>query len=635
MKTQLQLLICLLPLAVGAQNIYTAATIPDTLRKNADAVFRKDEGILKVLSPSHFRYTVNQVITLLNDNAKDHLNFQHGVSKFRKIDDINMVLYGADGTQLKKFSRKDFRTEAYDDNISVLTDSKVMYLQTSPPGYPCTVEISYTEDVTSYIELPDWSLRSPDESVESSKFTVQVPAEIDIRYRMRGSLLPPPSMSEGKSYKEYFWQTGNLPAVKNEPGAMRDYEAFPEIEIAPNRFQYDGFAGDFKTWADFGAWNYPLYETTTLFSEERKAEINKMLEGTVSQKDKIARLYRYVQDNFRYVSIQLGIGGFKPFEVGFVDQKKYGDCKALTNYMRNLLKVAGIKSYPALVNAGRRLVEPADPSFPSDPFNHVILCAIADGDSTWVECTSSTDEPGQLSTFTENRNALLLTEKGGILVPTPASKASDNTIHCTTTIQLKEDGSGITESKFESSGQYRQDFINNITEEIRDEQKKYIVNNLGFLQPDDFELRFDKENKAGIAALKMAVEKIPEFTAGSKQFLSPRIYKIWSTTLPKPLDDKRKNDYYLNMPCIKTDTTIYQLPEGYGVDNLPKARDAKFEYGSFKTSYWFDEKRRAVFAAARLEVKQHRIPAAKYAAARLFFNSVVEEYTEKIVVKRL
>ena len=76
-----------------------------------------------------------------------------------------------------------------------------------------------------------------------------------------------------------------------------------------------------------------------------------------------------------------------------MDEKKYGDCKALTNYMRYMLKTVGIKSYPALINGGASKVS-ADPAFPADPFNHVILCIPQGKDSAWLECTSNISETG-------------------------------------------------------------------------------------------------------------------------------------------------------------------------------------------------------------------------------------------------
>jgi hypothetical protein len=120
-----------------------------------------------------------------------------------------------------------------------------------------------------------------------------------------------------------------------------------------------------------------------------------MTDTIQSDKDKVRFLYRYLQQNMRYVSVQLGIGGLKPFPAMFVDQKKYGDCKALTNYMGALLRAVNIPSCYAIVNAGTN-AKPADPKFPDNVFNHVILCVPLKNDTTWLECTSNTQPFGQL-----------------------------------------------------------------------------------------------------------------------------------------------------------------------------------------------------------------------------------------------
>lgn len=67
--------------------------------------------------------------------------------------------------------------------------------------------------------------------------------------------------------------------------------------------------------------------------------------------------------------------------------------------------------------------------------------------------------------------------------------------------------------------------------EKKDEQKDYLVNTLGFLQPDDFLFTEDKTGNAS-SQVEMEIDKIPAFTAGDKLFLNPRIYKIWKSFYP-------------------------------------------------------------------------------------------------------
>ena len=70
--------------------------------------------------------------------------------------------------------------------------------------------------------------------------------------------------------------------------------------------------------------------------------------------------------------------------------------------------------------------------------------------------------------------------------------------------------------------------LDDILKEKKDEQKQSIVIGLSFKQPDDFELSKKEDESTHAALLKMSIERVPEFTAGSKLFLAPRLYKIWS-----------------------------------------------------------------------------------------------------------
>ena len=132
--------------------------------------------------------------------------------------------------------------------------------------------------------------------------------------------------------------------------------------------------------------------------------------------------------------------------------------------------------------------------------------------------------------------------------------------------------------------------------------------------------------------IEMENEKIPEFSAGSKMFISPRLYRFMNTSMPAT--ENRRLDYYFNNPYIQSDTTYFVLPEGFTIENLPKTRNLSYEFGSFNSNYVFDEKQHRVISTATLILKQHRIPAAKFAETRKFYSDVLEEFTDKIVVKR-
>lgn len=609
-------------------NVYDASTLLAELKKDAHSVKREEIINFEVKNIDEATLSVQQIFTVLDAEGEDVLLFEQYSDKFRKLDNAEIKVFDAQGKPVNKYKMKEMKSDATGEGL--VEDGKVYYFRVAAPSYPITVQFDYEIKFKGTLNYPDYRIESPEQSVEHSAYTVSIPSDLDLKFKSQNISLSPSVNNTGKN-KIYKWEVNKLAAIPYEKGAVSYESSYPAVLLSPNKFSMDGNEGDLSTWKNFGAWYANLSKGSINLTDQTKSFLNEMVKNASDQKEKIKILYSYLQSNFRYVSIQLGIGGYKPFDANFVDKKKYGDCKALSNYMEAILSAVGITSYPALINAEYNK-QPVDPDFPHNSFNHVILCVPGKKDTTWLECTSKSTESGVLGSFTENRNALLITPDGGVLVATPKSKSSENTFDLTTKVLLNEDGSGESESVLKSKGEYKEEIIENVLDEKKDDQKEYLVSRLGFLQPDDFEITCDSKGDLAKTSFKLVIEKIPEFTAGSKMFLNPRIYKIWNSRLPTP--ENRTKAFYFPSPFAKTDTTIYHLPENYTVDNLPKARDLKFEFGLFQTKYLYDEKANTVISIAFLELSQNFIPPEKFTETSKFFSNVIEEYTEKIVIKK-
>ncbi len=613
-----------------AQNrLYTAFTIPAELKKNAHSIKRDEVIEFEVRSTDKAYYNVHKVITILDEAGKDELLFYEFSDKFQSLEEVAIEVLDGMGVSKRKYSKSDLTKQSTGEGL--VPDGKVYFITVPVTNFPVSLIIDYKIRYNGLLNYPNYEVQLPSQAVENSSFVAKVSTDLGLRYKPKNTSLAPVMGTDGK-LKTYTWAVKNLPALENEEGTVSRESRYPEILLAPNKFELDGNEGDMSTWKNFGYWYGNLGKSAFNLPDERKVFFQSMVKNAANDKEKAKIIYEYLQNNFRYVSIQLGIGGFKPFDADFVDKKKYGDCKALSNYTQACLSAVGIKSYQALINASYNK-EPVDPEFPHNSFNHVIVCIPMPKDSVWLECTSTTNDFAVLGSFTENRNALLITEDGGKLVPTPRSRSSENTFSSHAAVVLQEDGSGTANVSLQTTGEYRQDFIQDIFNETKDEQKKFVVNRLGFIQPDEFEIKYDKNNRNAATILVMKIEKIPEFTAGSKMFLNPRIYKLWGYALPKA--ENRTLDFYFQHPLIKTDTTVYTLPDGFVLETLPKARNLKFEYGTFYTTYQYNEKQKTITTTAKLVLNEYKIPVAKFLETKKFFNDVLEEYTEKIIIKKL
>jgi hypothetical protein len=611
-----------------AQTIsYDLANVPEAVKKNASVIKQYENILFEVTDIDRASLSVHKILTVVNEEGKRALSFAEHSSKFVALEDAEVKVFDAKGKQINKFRKKDFTTMAMGDGL--IDDGKTTFLTVSVPGYPITIEYKYEMRFKGTLTYPGYEILVPGEGVENSSFTAKVPLNLDLRYKEKNIALSPQISDDGK-YKFYKWSVTNLAPVEYEEGAVSYRHRYPSIFLAPNRFKMDDYDGDMTSWKKFGLWYAELKKGTDVLPEERKVFFRNMVKNEKDDREKMKIIYNYLQKNFRYVSIQLGIGGYKPFSANFTDQKKYGDCKGLSNYTQAALDAIGVKSYIALINRQSN-DEPVDPAFTCNQFNHVILCVPHKKDTIWLECTSKTLLFGRLDISTENRNALLITEDGGVLVPTPRSKSSENTFTALTSIQLNENGSGISTSSISTSGEYKEQ-MQYVIDEKKDDQKNIIVNYFGFKQPDEFMISKKGEEENLTAILEMELEKIPEFVTGNKMFISPRIYKLWSVRMPRA--DNRKQDYYFPFPIEKTDTTIFKLPDGYKSEALPLPKDLKCAYASYTAKYWYDDRQKTIYSTSKLVISQYKIPASKYAEVKKFFDEVLMDDSQRIIIRK-
>lgn len=610
---------------------YAVSLIPDSLKKEVNSVIREQSDILVFKSPGRGKQTIKKVVTVLNDKAESELMFYEFYDQFRKIDDIEVNVYDEKGNYLKRSRKRDLRTQSVGDGISLLTDTKVIYASLSVDKYPVTIEINYEIIYEGTHEYRDFFPQTTDQSIMLKWYSITTPNNNKVRYKNYRTNLQPAIKNDGAN-TTLTWQVRNVQPYKKEPGSA--HEDVPTVMIAPTLFEVDNYPGALDSWDNFGKWNVALQKGINKLPASSIPYYQELTKNAQSVKEKIEILYRHLQENYRYVSIQLGIGGNKPFPAEFVEKKKYGDCKALSNFMHAMLDAVGIQSYYTVINAEYNSM-PVDKDFPQDAFNHIILCVPLpkEKDTVWLECTSRTEKFGKLGSFTENRYGLMVTETGGILVPTPRSKAEDNILKSYSVIKISEDLTAKASMTVSHTGNYTS-LMNSLFESSEDDRRHYLVNQMGLKHPDQLSMKKSDESlRHDYKVLyELGYEKIAEFSAGSKHFINPRLYKFWNNALPKT--ENRQNAYYFRNPLILIDTSVYELPAGFIVENLPKPSSVNFSLGSYQTTYSFDASKRVLTTTAKIQLDKHIIPATNYEEAAKFFSDVIREQQQKIVIKK-
>ncbi|HEY4876811.1 MAG TPA: DUF3857 and transglutaminase domain-containing protein [Puia sp.] len=583
MKNVFGLLLLIIPLTIFSQ-VYKASDIPDSLKKDADVVTRYEERIFEIKSWGKAVEHERHVYTILNEDGDYLSKYSSYYDKFTSIDNISGKLYDANGKELKHVKKSDMEDVSGTGDESLMTDTRYKVNHFYNKVYPYTVDYEEEDDINGILEISDWIPQGINKaSVQDTKYVIIAPKDYQLRYRSENCTIEP-VITENSGKKVYTWEIKNLPAKDGEPLAPSWKKLVPYVMLAPSEFEAGGYKGNMSTWKGYGSFYFDLLKGRDVLPDNIKMKVHELTDRLKTPKEKIAVLYNYLQQNTRYISIQFGIGGWQPFDAAYVSNKRYGDCKALSNFMVSLLKEAGIKGNSVIIKSGRYSTD-LDPAFPSDQFDHVISCVPLQNDTVWLECTSQTLPAGYLSGFTANRWGLLVDETGGTLVRTPKYGLNDNLQVRKINATINDEGNLIasvnTFYKAEQQDELEQQINYSSKEDLLKQLKSEI--DLPTYDITKFDYKQEKNN------IPPAIDESIELTAanhaqvsGRRLFINPNILNRSGTKLKK--EEDRKYSVELHAECRDIDSIEIKIPSGYQPEALPADKKIESKFGKYISS---------------------------------------------------
>jgi hypothetical protein len=613
-----------------SEALYPAVDIPPNLKVGANAVIRNMETVVNMRASNQVVMTVKKAITVLNRNGESRAELSIYYNSNTSIKSIKGMVYDALGMQIGKFSQGDFVDESAISDFSLYEDERVKHFLPSVTSYPYTVAVEYEVVYKQNLIVPDWYANLyPDEAVEKSSYTFICKPEDQIRVQEKN--YPGKGTTESTTTsKTYHWTVAGLTAFKREPFAPSpdNYRTF--VKVSPVQFTYYKSKGSYNDWNELGKWVFnDLLKSRQTLSAATAAEVRDLVKGISSDKEKARKLYSYMQDKTRYISVQVGIGGFQPMFADDVQRLGYGDCKALVNYMQSLLNAVNIKSFYCVVNAGKNKLN-MDLDFASmDQGNHIILCLPMEKDTTWLECTSQTVPFGYLGDFTDDRTVLACTENGGMLLHTPNLKAEMNMTRRQSDLTIDKDGNvtGKMNTVYKGAQYDTYDYVltKPYSEQLKLLKSHYDVDNINFEG-----LKIKQDKSADPSTSESFVLEILNYAPKS----SSRMYVLLNAFNRQGSVaelSKRSLPLYINRGFTDEDEISYHLPEGYHTDYKPKDLELKTPYGEF--SLKVIEKDRELIYKRRFVLNAGTYPASDYAAFANFMNKVSSEDMNKVILQ--
>lgn len=611
---------------------YPTAIIADSLKIGVHAVVRESSQVFIQSDINHATYKVTRVGTILNRLGDDYAHFTSYGDKFRELSDFSGVIRDASGNVIKKIKKSDLRFSSVSESAGTDDNFSITYV-CSLPSYPCTVEYTYQEKWKNGIA--SYPIFAPQDgyfkSVEKSDLRIETPLDIVMRDRNNFG---------GKLKKEvagdkniYTISLNNKKAIIQEPLSPAIQKILPIMMTAPLDMCYDSFCGSMKDWNSYGLWVAGLLKGRDQLSPDLVSKLQGLVQGAKTDREKTQIIYDYLQKNSRYVSIQLGIGGYQPIDALTVSKMGFGDCKGLTNLMKAMLTSVGIESRYCVIrmDATDKDLYPDFPSFYQ--LNHVILVVPQKNDSIWLECTTQTYPFGYIHQDIAGHNAIVVSDKGGQLVRLPSYTDKQNRTESKMEVVVNEDASAKGVVKFVEYLDGYESAASTLRSNDSERILKYINGNLKLPQVKIGKYTVSEDKSAFPSTRLEASFEAPDFAnqTGSRLFIPACPFAKLSFNVLTA--STRNFDIDLKTGFSESDTIIITVPQSYTLESLPKDLDVNTLFGSIKTQATMEGSK--ITYIQSIDIISGLYNRSQYAEVKDFFAQITAAVKRNVVLKKL
>jgi transglutaminase-like putative cysteine protease len=331
--------------SVQSDSIYRLAVNPAD-HQGEDWVYLLDDGVVRYEKDGTGSRTYRQVVQVFTREAAEHFGEQSFdyVSGREKLTINWLRVLTADGKLISdKPVHEQESIAPVAQEAPVYSDVKERRVSLGGVAPNTIVDFSYTIETVEPVMPADfqnsWRV-STGRLTRRSRYLVDLPADFVPNIEERNlSFLR--RVTEANGRKVYLWATGEVAPWDGEPFAADSNTVVETISVSAP-----------LAWSDIAHWYAGLSKDRYAITPSLDSMLTGLLSGARTIDDSLRALDRWVAQDFRYVSLSLGIGGFRPRLPADVLQTKYGDCKDKATLFIAVARHLGIHAYPVLLNSG-------------------------------------------------------------------------------------------------------------------------------------------------------------------------------------------------------------------------------------------------------------------------------------------
>ncbi len=212
--------------------------------------------------------------------------------------------------------------------------------------------------------------------VQALRFRMDWPAErpISLKEDLRGVTAQVQDMGD---IRRYEWRQDSPRIFDYEDRTATGYATYPYVEVSA-----------YGDWAEVAQSLAPYYTADYQLSDDWEARAREIEADNPTTEGRIIAALRAVQQDIRYVGVEIGDGGFYARTPQQVAAYEFGDCKDKSLLLKTVLLRLGVSADVALarLNSGHHLNTELPGPF---HFNHMIVGAHHNGDTYWMDPTGS------------------------------------------------------------------------------------------------------------------------------------------------------------------------------------------------------------------------------------------------------
>ncbi|MGO9862488.1 MAG: DUF3857 domain-containing transglutaminase family protein [Terriglobales bacterium] len=614
----------------------------------ADAVLLYSETNVTVLSADRIRTHVREAYKILRPGGRERGNVYVYFDSHKKISYLRGWCIPAHGkdyavTDRDAIDQSPMAVRGYE----LVYDTKIREVKIPAPDPGNVVGYEYEIEEQPFFLQDSWAFQEVDPLIES-RYSLQLPPgwEFKASWIHHAEVAP---LETGTNQ----WQW----AVKEVKAIVSEEDMPPRSGVAGQMivsfFPSGGTPqhNEFADWNGMGQWYRDLAGNRNQASEQIKQEVAALTAAKTSPLEKMQALAQFMQQDIRYVAIELGIGGWQPHPAPDIFFHRYGDCKDKATLMISMLREIGIEAHYVIINAYRDAVTRDEPAH--NAFNHAITAitlpnGLSDpslvatlqhpklGKILFFDPTDELTPFGYIRGQLQANYGLLVTPDGGELLQLPRQRPEFNGIQRTGTLVLDASGNlqgkireirlgdrALDERRTLRNTTKESDRIKPVEQLLADSLATFQITSLRIanVMETDRPLVFDYSFQAPGYA----------HAVGDMLLVRPRILGSKSSGILETAEPRR---FAIELASAVSDSDTFEisLPPGYRVVDLAPPVDADFDFASYHSKT--EVSGNTLRYVRKLELKELTVPANHADELKKFYRIINTDEQSTVVLKR-